>query len=55
MIHFNYKGNKYIIFFYPCGFIARVTKKDTGRTRDLKYDSNTTVKTLLKTLDRITF
>lgn len=53
MIHFNYKGNKYTIFFYPCGNMVRIAKD--GRARDLKYNSSTTVKTLLETLDRITF
>lgn len=53
MIHFNYKNNAYTIFFYPCGNMLRITKD--GRVRDLKYNSNTKVKTLLETLDKITF
>lgn len=55
MIHFNYKGNKYTIFFYPCGNMARV-KKDGGLfERDIKYDSKLTVKKFLHSLEKMRF
>lgn len=55
MIKFKYKNNEYIIFFYPCGFLARVTEKKTNRTREFKYNKNTTIKTFLDILYKIQF
>lgn len=55
MIHFNYKNTKYSIFFYPCGFMARVTREDTGRARDFRFNKNTTIKSFLAVLDKVQF
>ena len=55
MIHFRYKNIKYTLFFYPCGYMARVTKEDSGASRDFKYDKNTTVKKFLDVLDKVQF
>lgn len=55
MIHFRYKNIKYTLFFYPCGYMARVTKEDSGASRDFKYDKNTTVKKFLLVLEHTTF
>ena len=55
MINFKYKNNEYIIFFYPCGFMARVKKKKTNKTREFKYNKNTTIKTFLYILDKLQF
>jgi hypothetical protein len=55
MIHFNYKGNKYTIFFYPCGNMARITKEGGAFSRDIKYDSKLTVKKFLHGLEKIKF
>ena len=51
---FNYKGDKYLLFFYPCGNRASVTKNG-GFTRDIKYDSKTTVKRFLHGIEKIRF
>lgn len=55
MIHFRYKNIKYTLFFYPQGYMARVTKEDSGASRDFKYDKNTTVKKFLLVLEHTTF
>ena len=55
MLHFRYKNNKYILFFYPCGNTARVTKEATGTSRDFKFDSKTTVEKFLSVLDEVQF
>ena len=55
MIYFKYKNIKYTLFFYPCGYMARVTKEDSGVSRDFKYDKNTTVKKFLDVLDKVQF
>lgn len=55
MIHFKYKNIKYTLFFYPCGYMARVTKEDNGISRDFKYDKNTTVKKFLLVLENTIF
>ena len=52
---FNYKGNKYFIEFFPCGNMARVTKDNGDFSRDIKYDSKTTVKRFLNGLEKIRF
>lgn len=54
-IQFNYHGEKYRIFFYPCGFMVRITKVSNGGIREIKYDSNTTVKDFLNGLEKIRF
>lgn len=51
---FNYKGDKYLLFFYPCGNRASVTKEG-GMTREIKYDSKTTVKRFLHGIEKIKF
>lgn len=51
MIHFNYKNTKYSIFFYPCGFMARVTEEN-GLTRNFRFNKNTTIKSFLALLDK---
>lgn len=51
---FNYKGDKYLLFFYPCGNRARVTKNG-GFTRDIKYDSKLTVKRFLNGIEKMRF
>lgn len=53
-LQFNYKGSKYILFFYPCGNRASVTKNG-GMTREIKYDSKLTVKKFLHGLENIRF
>lgn len=55
MLQFRYKNNKYILFFYPCGNTARVTKEATGISRDFKFDSKTTVEKFLDVLDKVQF
>ena len=55
MLHFRYKNNKYILFFYPCGNMARVTKEATGTSRDFKLDGKTTVEKFLSVLDKVQF
>lgn len=52
--NFNYKGINYTIEFYPCGNMARVTKEGKD-SRDIKYDSKTTVKRFLNGLEKIHF
>ena len=53
MIYFRYKNVKYTLFFYPCGYMARVTKEDNGVSIDYTYDVNTTVKKFLLVLEHI--
>lgn len=53
MLHFRYKNIRYTLFFYPCGYMARVTKEDSGVSIDFKYDKNTTVKKFLLILEQI--
>ena len=53
-VQFNYKGDKYLLFFYPCGNRASVTKNG-GFTRDIKFDSKTTVKCFLHGIEKIKF
>lgn len=58
MMHFNYKGKKYIIEFLPCGNIARVTQlqEDNKPCRRLfKFDKNTTVKQFTERLKTTLF
>lgn len=55
MLHFRYKNNKYILFFYPCGNTARVTKEADGTSRDFKFDSKTTVEKFLAVLEKHNF
>lgn len=55
MLQFRYKNNKYILFFYPCGNMARVTKEAAGTSRDFKFDRKTTVKKFLDVLDKVQF
>ena len=55
MLHFRYKNIRYTLFFYPCGYMARVTKEDSGASRDFKYDKNTTVKKFLLVLEHTIF
>lgn len=55
MIKFKYKNNDYTIFFYPCNTLIRVTEKKTNKTREFKYNKNTTIKTFLDVLDKIQF
>ena len=55
MLRFRYKNNEYILFFYPCGNMARVTKEAAGTSRDFIYDKNTTVKKFLDVLDKVQF
>lgn len=55
MLYFRYKNIKYSLFFYPCGNTARVTKEATGTSRDLKFDSKTTVEKFLSVLDEVQF
>lgn len=54
-IYFNYQGEKYSIFFYPCGNMASVTKLSNNKTRDIKYNSFVTVKDFLSKLGKINF
>ena len=51
MLRFKYKNNRYILFFYPCGNMARVTKEAAGTSRDFIYDKNTTVAKFLLMLE----
>ena len=53
MLYFKYKNIKYTLFFYPCGYMARVTKEDSGASIDFIYDKNTTVKKFLLILEHI--
>lgn len=55
MIHFNYKNNKYTIFFYPCGFMARVTEAKTKRSKEIKYNNTTKIQDFLAVLDKLQF
>lgn len=55
MIHFKYKNNKYTIFFYPCGFMARVTEAKTKRSKEIKYNNTTKIKDFLVVLDKLQF
>lgn len=55
VLQFRYKNNKYILFFYPCGNMARVTKEAAGTSRDFKFDRKTTVKKFLDVLDKVQF
>ena len=55
MIHFNYKNKEYILFFYPCGFMASVTQEETGRVREFKYDKSTKIIDFLAILDKVQF
>ena len=55
MLYFRYKNNRYILFFYPCGNMARVTKEDSGVSIDYTYDENTTVKKFLLILEHTIF
>lgn len=54
-IYFNYQGEKYIIFFYPCGNMASVTKIKTNKTRDIKYSKAIKLKDFLSGLGKINF
>jgi len=53
MITFNYKNNKYEIFFYPCGNMARLRNIKNGKIKEVKFDKTTTVKDLLSVIDRL--
>lgn len=53
-VQFNYKGSKYLLFFYPCGNRASITKEG-GLTREIKYDSKTTVKRFLHGIEKLRF
>lgn len=53
MIKFKYKNKEYTIFFYPCGFLARVEIK--GKTREIKFNENTTIIHFLNVLEKIQF
>lgn len=57
MIQFNYKGEKYIINFLPCGFLLEVAKvKDHAvHYRSIKYDRKLKVKTFLEKLEKLDF
>lgn len=53
-VQFNYKGSKYLLFFYPCGNRASITKEG-GLTREVKFDSKTTVKRFLHGIEKLQF
>lgn len=55
MINFKYKNKSYKIYFYPCDCLISITEKKTNRTREFKYNKNTTIKTFLNVLDKIQF
>ena len=55
MLYFRYKNIKYTLFFYPCGYMARVTREDNGVSIDYIYDKNTTVKKFLLVLEHTIF
>ena len=53
MLYFKYKNIKYTLFFYPQGYMARVTKEDSGVSIDFIYDKNTTVTKVLLILEHM--
>lgn len=55
MLKFKYKNKEYTIFFYPCGFMARITEKSTNKTKEIKFNKNVSVIHFLNTLDKIQF
>ena len=55
MIHFNYKGDKYTIYFYPCNYCATIQKVGGKIPREIMYDNKLTVKDFLKKLEKINF
>lgn len=56
-LYFNYKNKKYSIFFYPCGYLARVTlyQDKKSHSREIKFDKSTTVLSFLKRLETMDF
>jgi hypothetical protein len=58
-IYFNYEGEKYSIFFFPCGRIAEVTKlrnkNGNARTRAVTYPADMKVKDFMEKLKAVNF
>ncbi|MBO5376029.1 MAG: hypothetical protein J6A52_04180 [Bacilli bacterium] len=55
MLKFKYKNKEYTILFYPCGLIASITEKSTNKTREIKFNKNTSIVHFLNALDKIQF